>query len=78
MTTHVTFAVGPVSSMSGGIGSPSGQGPNPSGEGFNILNQHGLPLISFLYPTAAEAQAARLQIEAALADAIAVMTTLGP
>jgi hypothetical protein len=78
MTTHLTFRVGQVSSMSGGIGGPSGQGPNPSGQGFNIVNQHGLPLLSFLYSTAPEAQAARAHIEAALVDAIAVMTTLGP
>jgi hypothetical protein len=64
--------------MSGGIGGPSGQGPNPTGQGFSIVNQHGLPLLSFLYSTAAEAQAARAQIEAALVNAIAVMTTLGP
>jgi hypothetical protein len=62
MTTLVTFTVGPVSSMLGDIGDPSGQG-------FNIVNQHGIPLLSFLHPTAAEAQTARAQIEAALVDA---------
>jgi hypothetical protein len=46
----------------------------PAGHGFNITNQHGSPLLSIIYPTAPEAEAARDAIAAALANAIAVAT----
>jgi hypothetical protein len=64
MAEHPKFQLGQVASVT-------------SGNGFSIQNQHGSPLLSFVYRTAADAQAARAQIEAALVNAIAV-TTPGP
>jgi hypothetical protein len=43
-----------------------------NGHGFNITNQHHRPLFSVVYPTLAEAEAARDAISAALSKAIEV------
>jgi hypothetical protein len=46
--------------------------PFLNGHGFNITDQHHRPLFSIMYRTAAEADAARNAVTAALADAIEV------
>lgn len=46
--------------------------PFANGHGFNIANQHHRPLFSIVYPTKAEAEAARNAIIAALTKAIEV------
>lgn len=47
----------------------------PDCRSFSLLGgQHGLPLLSIVYPTEAEAEVARQAITAALSTAIAVVT----
>ena len=47
----------------------------PDCRNFNLLGgQHSVPLLSIVYPTEAEAKAARDAIAAALSTAIAVVT----
>jgi hypothetical protein len=67
MPAFQNFKIGGVQSQIVGL-------TGPAGHGFNITNDHGSPLLSIIYPTAPEAQAARDAIEAALANAIAVAT----
>jgi len=68
--TYKQFRLGEVAPAQAGFGLIG-----PDCRSFNLLGgQHRVPLLSIVYPTEAEAQAAHDAITAALATAIAVVT----
>jgi hypothetical protein len=69
MATYKQFRLGDLAPAQAGFGLIG-----PDCRSFNLLGgQHRVPLLSIVYPTEAEAQAARDAITAALATAIAVV-----
>jgi hypothetical protein len=70
MPTYKEFRLGDVAPAQTGFGLIG-----PDCRSFNLLGgQHGVPLLSIVYPTEAEAEAARHAITTALTTAIAVVT----
>jgi len=70
MATYKQFRLGELGPAQAGFGLLG-----PDCRNFNLLGgKHSLPLLSIVYPTEAEAKAARDAITAALSTAIAVVT----
>ena len=70
MATYKQFRLGELAPAQAGFGLLG-----PDCRSFTVLGgQHRVPLLSIVYPTEAEAQAAREAITGALATAIAVVT----